>query len=103
MSNPTRIRAQVVGGKAIVRVLMSHDMESGQRKDAVGKLIPAWHITEVTVTHNGHPVLTAEWGPGVSRNPFLQLVVKDAQVGDKLGVFWKDNRGDSRAEEASFA
>ena len=45
MSDPMRIRAQVQGGGAIVRVLMSHEMETGQRKDADGKIIPAGHIT----------------------------------------------------------
>ena len=47
MSDPMRIRAQVQGSGAVVRVLMSHEMETGQRKDAAGKTIPAWHITEV--------------------------------------------------------
>ena len=70
MADPMRIRAQVAGDKATVRVLMAHEMESGQRKDAAGKLVPAWHIAEVTATHNGKPVLTAEWGPAVSKNPF---------------------------------
>ncbi|HRH05409.1 MAG TPA: thiosulfate oxidation carrier complex protein SoxZ, partial [Burkholderiaceae bacterium] len=50
MADPMRIRAAVAGDKATVRVLMSHEMETGQRKDAAGKTIPAWHITEVTAT-----------------------------------------------------
>ncbi|HMR79022.1 MAG TPA: thiosulfate oxidation carrier complex protein SoxZ, partial [Polyangiaceae bacterium] len=41
------------GDKATVRVLMSHEMETGQRKDSSGKPIPAWFIQEVTVAHNG--------------------------------------------------
>ena len=43
MAEPMRIRAQVQGSGAVVRVLMSHEMETGQRKDAAGKVIPAWH------------------------------------------------------------
>ena len=101
MADPMRIRAQVVGDRATVRVLMSHEMASGQRKDEAGQLIPAWHITEVTVSHNGQSVLTAEWGPGVSKNPLLQFVIKGAQVGDKIGVRWLDNRGDTRVDEAT--
>ena len=100
MSDPMRIRAQVAGANATVRVLMSHEMETGQRRDAGGKVIPAWHITEVTATHNGKPVMTAEWGPAVSKNPFLQFTVKGAKAGDKIGVTWKDNRGDTRSDEA---
>ncbi len=103
MADPMRIRAQLAGDKATVRVLMAHDMESGQRKDAAGQLLPAWYIQEVTATHNGTLVLTAEWGPGVSKNPFLQFVVKGAKVGDKIGLRWKDNRGDTRSDEATVS
>ncbi|RZJ19765.1 MAG: thiosulfate oxidation carrier complex protein SoxZ [Haliea sp.] len=95
-----RIRAQAAGGNATIRVLMSHEMETGQRKDAAGKTIPAWHITEVTATLNGKPVFSAEWGPAVSKNPFLQFTVKGAKAGDKVAVTWKDNKGDSRTDEA---
>lgn len=103
MADPMRIRAQAAGDKATVRVLMSHEMESGQRKDAAGKIVPAWHIQEVTATHNGKTVMTAEWGPAVSKNPFLQFTVKGAKVGDKIGVSWKDNKGENRADEATVS
>ncbi len=103
MADPMRIRAQVAGTNATVRVLMAHEMETGQRKDAAGKVIPAWHITDVTATHNGKSVLTAEWGPAVSKNPFLQFTLKGAKAGDKVGVTWKDNRGDTRTDEATVS
>jgi len=101
MADPMRIRAQVQGDKAVVRVLMSHEMETGQRKDSAGKVIPAWHINEVTATHNGKPVLGAEWGPGVAKNPFLQFTLKGAKAGDKVTITWKDNRGETRTDEAT--
>ena len=82
MADPMRIRAQVSGDKATVRVLMSHEMETGQRKDSAGKLIPAWFIQEVSVAHNGKTVMTAQWGPAVSKNPFMQCVVRGAKAGD---------------------
>ncbi|MFO1249865.1 MAG: thiosulfate oxidation carrier complex protein SoxZ [Inhella sp.] len=100
MPDPMRIRAQVAGDKATVRVLMAHEMETGQRKDAAGKPIPAWFIQEVSATHNGKPVLNAQWGPSVSKNPFLQFVVKGAKAGDKIAISWKDNRGETRSDEA---
>ena len=101
MADPMRIRAQAAGDKTTVRVLMAHEMETGQRKDAAGKTIPAWHITEVSAQHNGQPVLTAQWGPSIAKNPFLQFVVKGAKAGDKIGVTWTDNRGDKRSDEAT--
>ena len=100
MADPMRIRAQAAGSNATVRVLMAHEMETGLRKDAAGKTIPAWHITDVTATLNGKTVLTAEWGPAVAKNPFLQFTVKGAKAGDKIGVTWKDNKGDTRTDEA---
>jgi sulfur-oxidizing protein SoxZ len=100
MADPMRIRAQAAGDKTTVRVLMSHEMETGQRKDAVGKVIPAWHIQEVSAEHNGKTVLTAQWGPAVSKNPFMQFVVKGAKVGDKISVTWVDTKGDKRSDEA---
>jgi sulfur-oxidizing protein SoxZ len=99
MADPMRIRAQAQGGNAIVRVLMSHEMETGQRKDAAGKIIPAWHINEVTASLNGKQVFSAEWGPAVAKNPFLQFTMKGAKAGDKVSVTWKDNRGDTRTDE----
>ena len=100
MPDPMRIRAQAAGDKTTVRVLMSHEMETGQRRDAAGKVIPAWFIQDVTATHNGKPVLSAQWGTPVSKNPFLQFTVRGAQAGDKIIVAWKDNRGETQTNEA---
>ena len=103
MADPMRIRAQVSGDKATVRVLMSHEMETGQRRDSAGKVIPAWFIQEVTAQHNGKPVLRAEWGPSVAKNPFLQFSVKGAKAGDKITITWIDNKGDKRTDEATVS
>ena len=103
MADPMRIRAKVEGDKAVVRVLMSHEMETGQRKDSAGKVIPAWFIQDVTVAHNGKPVMTAQWGPSVSKNPFMQVNVKGAKAGDKVTISWVDNKGDKRSDEATVA
>ena len=103
MADPMRIRAQVAGDKATVRVLMSHEMETGQRKDAAGKTIPAWHIQDVVAQFNGKTVMTAQWGPAVSKNPFLQFNVKGAKAGDKVSVSWTDNKGDKRTDEATVS
>ena len=103
MADPMRIRAQVAGDKATVRVLMAHEMETGQRKDAAGKTIPAWHIQEVSAQLNGKTVMTAQWGPAVAKNPFMQFNVKGAKAGDKITISWVDNKGDKRTDEATVA
>lgn len=103
MAEPMRIRAQAAGDKATVRVLMAHEMETGLRKDAAGKIIPAWFIQEVSAQLNGKTVMTAQWGPSVAKNPFLQFSVKGAKAGDKIGVSWTDNKGDKRTDEATVS
>jgi sulfur-oxidizing protein SoxZ len=99
MPGPTRIRAQAAGGKTVVRMLMNHDMESGQRKDAEGRLIPAWYIQQVTARRNGQVVLSAQWGPSVSKNPYLQFTIRGGQSGDRISISWVDNRGETRIDE----
>ncbi len=103
MADPMRIRAQAAGDKTTVRVLMSHEMETGLRKDSAGKAVPAWFIQEVTAVLNGKPVLSAQWGPSVSKNPFMQFSVKGAKAGDKIAVTWTDNKGDKRTDEATVS
>jgi sulfur-oxidizing protein SoxZ len=103
MADPMRIRAQAGGDTTTVRVLMSHEMETGQRKDSAGKAIPAWFIQDVTAQHNGKTVLSAQWGPSVAKNPFLQFSIKGAKAGDKVSVSWVDNRGGRRSDEATVS
>ncbi|MFN3298235.1 thiosulfate oxidation carrier complex protein SoxZ [Caldimonas sp.] len=101
MTERMRLRAQASGGKATVRVLMAHEMETGQRKDAAGAVIPAWYIQQVSVRHNGQVVMTAYWGTAISKNPFLQFVVKGAKAGDRIAVTWVDNRGATQTDETT--
>ena len=103
MADPMRIRAQAQGGNAVVRVLMAHEMETGQRKDANGKTIPAWYIDQVSAQLNGKTVMTTQWGPAVSKNPFLQFTIKGAKAGDKITINWVDTRGDKRTDEATVS
>jgi sulfur-oxidizing protein SoxZ len=103
MADPMRIRATLQGDKCLVRVLMSHEMETGQRKDASGKLVPAHFIQTVSATHNGRLVLSASWGPAIAKNPFLQFSFAGAKAGDKIVVNWVDNKGDTRTDESTIA
>ena len=103
MPDPMKIRANVVGDSTEVKVLMSHEMETGQRKDAQGKVIPAWFIQNVAITHAGKTVLAAQWGTAISQNPFLSFRFKGGAKGDKVQVTWTDSRGDKRTDEATIA
>ncbi|MEO7254572.1 MAG: thiosulfate oxidation carrier complex protein SoxZ [Casimicrobium sp.] len=100
MADPMRIRAQLKGDVTEVRVLMAHVMETGQRKDSAGKVVPAFHIQDVTATWNGKPVLAAQFGPAVSQNPVMNFSFKGGAKGDKVVVSWTDTKGDKRTDEA---
>ena len=103
MAEPTRIRATHKDGVADVRVRMAHAMESGQRKDPAGKPVPAWYISDVTDSLNGRPVMQAQLGPAVSRNPYLRLRIAGAKPGDRIAIDWVDTRGDRRHDEAAVS
>lgn len=99
MADPMRIRAVMMGDKVDVKILMSHVMETGQRKNADGDVVPAHYIVKVTATCKGRTVLSADWGPSVSKNPYLSFRFKGAAKGDTLSVTWTDTAGDSRTDE----
>lgn len=100
MANPMKIRAANKDGITEVKVLVSHEMETGQRKDSAGAVVPAWFITELSAKHNDKLVLSSEFGPSVSKNPYLSFKFKGGAKGDKIVVSWKDNKGDTRSDEA---
>ena len=103
MADPMKIRAAMSGDKVEVKVLMSHEMETGQRKDSKGANIPAHFIQQVTATHNGKVVLSAQWGPAVSKNPFLSFKFAGGKPGEKVAITWTDNKGEKRTDEATIS
>jgi len=98
MARPMRIRATHKDGVTEVKVLMSHIMETGQRKDDDGNTIPAHFIKDVTAKWKDKVVLQAQWGPAVSRDPYLAFKFEGGEKGDELEVTWNDNEGDSRTD-----
>jgi len=102
-AGPMKMRATLKGDVADVRVLMSHPMETGQRKDGAGKPIPMHFIQNVTVSLNGKPVIEGQISQAVSRNPVFSFRVKGAKAGDKLEVSWLDNKGEQNKTETALA
>ncbi|HMX16026.1 MAG TPA: thiosulfate oxidation carrier complex protein SoxZ [Rhodocyclaceae bacterium] len=102
MADPMKIRAQMKGDVAEVRVLMAHAMETGQRKDNAGNLVPAHFIQQITVEVGGKLVIQGQTGTSVSRNPVFAFKVKGAKAGDKVVVNWVDNKGEKRTDEAAI-
>jgi len=94
-----KMRAKLVGEMTEVKVIISHPMETGRKKDDFGQLIPAHFIQLVTATLNEKPVLEMQWGTGISKNPYLTFHIKGAKVGDKIAVNWVDNLGNTGTGE----
>ncbi len=96
-----KVRAKEKDGVVSIKVLMSHPMESGRRKDKKsGKLIPAHFIKTVTITANGKAVLTADWTGSISKNPYLACKYSGAK-GDKVKVAWVDNQDKTAEKEVA--
>jgi sulfur-oxidizing protein SoxZ len=98
-----KMRATATSGVTDIRVLMTHPMETGQRKDANGNLVPMHFIQNVTVKLNGRAVVEAQISQAVSRNPVFSFRVKGGAKGDKVEVSWVDNKGESNSTEAVVA
>jgi sulfur-oxidizing protein SoxZ len=103
MAEPMKIRATLKGDSADVRVLMVHPMETGQRKDASGNLVPTHFIQEVTVAVNGKLMLEGQISQAVSRNPVFSFRLKGVKAGDKLEIAWLDNHGERSQSVAAIA
>jgi sulfur-oxidizing protein SoxZ len=96
MAAPTpriRIPANAKAGDLIeIKTLISHDMESGQRKDSSGKVVPRRIINKFTAAFNGKPFFEADWHPAISANPYQSFFYKAAESGEFV-LTWKDDDG----------
>ena len=96
MANPTprvRIPTQAKAGQVIeVKTLISHEMESGQRKDAQGKTIPRKIIKAFTAKFNGKEIFRSDWHPAISANPYLAFSVRVPETGT-FEFAWHDDDG----------
>lgn len=85
-------KSAAVGEVVTIKALISHSMESGQRKGEDGNLIPRKIINRFTCDFNGVNVIDITIEPAVSTNPYFEF---DALV-DKAGEFkftWYDDDG----------
>src|SRR4051812_20758388 len=75
-----------------VKTLITHLMETGQRKDAAGATIPRKIVNSMNVTYNGKPVFEAKLEPAISANPYLSFYLRVEESGTLLFT-WKDDDG----------
>jgi sulfur-oxidizing protein SoxZ len=98
-----KMRATLGNGYTDIRVLMTHPMETGLRKDPDGKIVPLHFIQSVIVKVNGKTVVDGQLSQAVSRNPVFTFRVKGGAKGDKIEVSWLDNLGETNKTEAAVA
>ena len=103
MAGPMKMRATQAGKMTDVRVLMTHPMETGQRKTSDGKVIPLHFIQNLTVKVNGKTVIEGQVSQAVSRNPVFSFRLANAAKGDKIEVSWLDNKGETNKAETAIA
>ena len=75
-----------------IKSLISHEMESGQRKDKEGKPIPRQIINKFTCEFNGQPVFSCDLDPAISANPYFEFTAKVNESG-KFKFAWTDDNG----------
>jgi sulfur-oxidizing protein SoxZ len=98
-----RLKAKLENDITEVKALITHPMETGLHLDqTTGKPIPPHFIEEVTCEHNGKPVISANWGIGISKDPYWAFKFKGGKVGDKVKLTWKDNQGKTDSIEVEI-
>lgn len=85
-----------------VKSLISHVMESGQRRDAQGNVIPRKIINAFTAEMNGKTVFAADIEPALSANPYMQFKFKAEESGT-LKLTWVDDDGTRITAEEKIA
>jgi sulfur-oxidizing protein SoxZ len=81
-----------------IKTLMSHVMETGQRRDAEGKIIPRDIINSLVVSFAGQEFFRASLQPGISANPYISFYLRVPGPGD-IKFIWTDDAGKSIVEE----
>ena len=87
-----------VGEIVVLKTLISHEMESGQRKDKDGNTIPRKIINKFTCEFNGQPVFSCDIDPAISANPYFACSAKVNQRGPFKRP-WTDHDGSVYTDE----
>jgi len=85
-----------------IKTLISHPMESGQRKDNDGNPIPRQIINKFTCEFNGQTVFSCDIDPAVSANPYLEFTAKVNEAGT-FKFTWLDDDGSVYTDEKEIA
>lgn len=98
-----KVPKKAAAGEAVtIKTLISHKMESGQRKDKEGNVIPRSIINRFTCEFNGESVVDVTMEPAISTNPYFQFEAMVPEAGDFVFT-WYDDDGSVYTEQKSIA
>ncbi|WP_454289364.1 thiosulfate oxidation carrier complex protein SoxZ [Rhizobium arsenicireducens] len=86
------------GEIVLIKTLISHEMESGQRKDKDGNPIPRKIINKFACEFNGKPVFSCDIDPAVSANPYFEFSALVSETGT-FKFTWTDDDGSAYVDE----
>lgn len=95
-------RKASAGETVTIKTLISHPMESGQRKDADGNTIPRSIINRFTCEFNGESVMEMILEPAISTNPFIEFQAIVPESGT-FAFTWYDDDGSVYEESKDIA
>ncbi len=106
MASTPRPRVKVpktakAGEVIVIKTLISHEMESGQRKDKDGNLIPRKIINKFVCEFNGQPVFSCDIDPAISANPYFEFSAKMAESGT-FKFSWVDDDGSTYTDKQTI-
>ncbi|QSA98217.1 thiosulfate oxidation carrier complex protein SoxZ [Methylococcus sp. EFPC2] len=96
-----KIRIKRLDAGVLIRLLISHPMETGRRRDQdTGLPVPAHFIRTVKIEHAGRVVADCTFSTAVSRDPYLSVRLRGGLSGETVKVSWVDNLGNADSEQA---
>lgn len=84
-----------------IKTLVTHPMETGYRRDDMGKPISRDIISLLTVTYGGQEIFRMDMFPGVAANPFAAFTTVATETGEFVFT-WMDEHGDRHVEKATL-
>ena len=95
---PKAKRGQIIE----IKVLISHPMETGYRRNNVGEVIPRDIINKLVCTYNGEEVFRADLFPAIAANPFISFFTVATESG-VIALSWTDDQGGNETRLANIA
>jgi len=98
-----RVPKKIAKGEIFeIKTLVSHKMETGQRKNKkTGEIIPREIINKFECKYNGETIFSADWHPAISANPYMSFHTIATESGE-IEMIWTDDVGEAHTKKAKI-